>query len=100
MNATAPLAPSKATGRIHVSGGPSAPATSEPLLVRLVLIGVALAFLGLFLGVPLAAVFAEAFAGAALRVGAGLAAADLRGAVLLMSVSLDECGENSIYGIF
>jgi sulfate/thiosulfate transport system permease protein len=36
--------------------------TAEPPLVRRLLIGVALLFLGLFLVVPLAAVFAEAFA--------------------------------------
>ncbi|HTS53893.1 MAG TPA: sulfate ABC transporter permease subunit CysW [Burkholderiales bacterium] len=42
-------------------------ATAEPVLVRALLIGVALAFLGLFLLVPLAAVFAEA-----LRKGAGV----------------------------
>ena len=36
-------------------------ATAEPVWVRLVLIGTALAFLGLFLFVPLAAVFFEAF---------------------------------------
>ena len=36
-------------------------ATSEPFWVRAVLIGLALAFFGLFLLLPLAAVFAEAF---------------------------------------
>ena len=36
-------------------------ATTEPALVRWTLIGVSLAFLGLFLVVPLAAVFAQAF---------------------------------------
>ena len=36
-------------------------ATAEPVIVRGLLIGFALAFLGLFLVVPLAAVFAEAF---------------------------------------
>ena len=36
--------------------------TAEPPFVRWLLIGVALVFLGLFLVVPLAAVFAEAFA--------------------------------------
>lgn len=38
-------------------------ATAEPRLVRGLLIGVALAFLGIFLFLPLAAVFAQAFAG-------------------------------------
>jgi len=36
------------------------PATGEPAIVRLILIGIALAFLGLFLVLPVAAVFAEA----------------------------------------
>ena len=36
-------------------------ATAEPLLVRALLIGVSVAFLGLFLFVPLAAVFVQAF---------------------------------------
>ena len=43
-------------------GGPSTPATTEPLAVRGVLITIALVFLGVFLGAPLAVVFAEAFA--------------------------------------
>ncbi len=40
---------------------PVARATTDPLWVRVLLTGVALAFLGLFLAVPLAIVFAEAF---------------------------------------
>lgn len=40
-------------------------ATAEPPLVRRLMIGVALAFLGLFLFLPLAAVFAQALAGGA-----------------------------------
>ena len=46
----------------HLPSGPAArrSAREEPFLVRALLIGVALAFLGLFLFVPLAAVFHEA----------------------------------------
>ncbi|MBS0308661.1 MAG: sulfate ABC transporter permease subunit CysW [Proteobacteria bacterium] len=40
---------------------PASAATQEPLWVRVLLIGIALAFLTLFLFVPLVAVFAEAF---------------------------------------
>lgn len=43
-----------------VSGRPQRAATAEPLWVRVALIGTALGFLGLFLVVPLVAVFAEA----------------------------------------
>ena len=39
----------------------AARATGEPLLVRVILTGLALSFLGLFLVVPLAAVFQQAF---------------------------------------
>lgn len=55
MVATVALAPS--TGTI----APPTRATTEPLVVRLLLIGLALAFLALFLAVPLVAVFAQAF---------------------------------------
>jgi sulfate transport system permease protein len=63
MSATAPTAE-----RLTVVAGPPArtraphrPATGEPRWLRLTLIGVALAFLAVFLFVPLAAVFVEAF---------------------------------------
>jgi sulfate/thiosulfate transport system permease protein len=44
----------------HTSGEKSPAHVTEPFLVRFLLVGVALAFLGLFLVVPLAAVFAQA----------------------------------------
>lgn len=56
---TTVLAPSTLAGPTQGSS-PLAPVTSEPRLVRWLLIGTAVAFLGFFLGVPLAAVFAEA----------------------------------------
>ncbi|MDQ9170394.1 sulfate ABC transporter permease subunit CysW [Oxalobacteraceae bacterium R-40] len=61
MSAIAPpLAASSSIGaRAEPAITPSA--TLEPLYVRIVLIGVALAFLTLFLFIPLVAVFAEAF---------------------------------------
>jgi sulfate transport system permease protein len=54
--ATLPIAPS---ARFEPAYAPAA--TTEPLWVRALLIGTALAFLTLFLFVPLAAVFAQAF---------------------------------------
>jgi sulfate transport system permease protein len=62
MSTQAMTAPSERAAAIRPSGPPPAPVTSEPLLVRWVLIAVALSFLALFLGVPLAAVFSEALA--------------------------------------
>ena len=50
---------SPATGRAAATR-PAAPATTEPAWLRRLLIGVALAFLALFLFVPLVAVFVEA----------------------------------------
>jgi len=49
-----------ATLAVRARPGVAARATREPVLVKLLLIGVALAFLGLFLVVPLVAVFHEA----------------------------------------
>lgn len=42
-------------------GGAMPPATEEPLIVRLLLIAMVLVFIGLFLVIPLASVFTEAF---------------------------------------
>ena len=52
-----------ATATLRTAAAPESRAavSSEPALVRWLLIGTALAFLGLFLVVPLAAVFAQAF---------------------------------------
>ena len=51
-----------ATASIHIPVAHQVPrATAEPWVVRWLLIGFALAFLGLFLFLPLAAVFAQAF---------------------------------------
>ena len=72
MSGIAPLgiAPGAAAPPVTVRRGelpsppgklPSRPAALEPLWVRTLLIAVALVFLGLFLFVPLVAVFAEAF---------------------------------------
>jgi sulfate/thiosulfate transport system permease protein len=75
-------------------------ATSEPALVRRLLIGVTLAFLGLFLMVPLAAMFAEAFAGgvrlyfAALVDGDALRAIYLTGLTALIVVPI-----NTVFGV-
>ncbi len=58
-------------------------ATAEPVLVRWLLIGVALAFLGVFLFIPLAAVFTEA-----LRKGLGTYFAALREPDALAAIKL------------
>jgi sulfate/thiosulfate transport system permease protein len=56
------MAGATSTLTLHTSPGARAPsATSEPFVVRAILIGIALVFLALFLFVPLAAVFFEAF---------------------------------------
>ena len=75
-------------------------ATAEPVLVRWLLIGVALAFLGLFLFIPLAAVFTEAFRKglgtyfAALREPDALAAIKLTVIVALIAVPA-----NLVFGV-
>ena len=48
-------------GASRTNSGPARRGLTEPALVRWVLTAIALAFLGLFLVVPLVAVFAEAF---------------------------------------
>ena len=76
------------------------PAMTEPRLVRWTLIGAALLFLGLFLFVPLATVFARAFEkgfaayAAAIRDGDTLAAVRLTLAAAIISVCL-----NLIFGL-
>ena len=75
-------------------------ATAEPVLVRWLLIGVALAFLGVFLFIPLAAVFTEAFRKglgtyfAALREPDALAAIKLTVIVALIAVPA-----NLVFGV-
>jgi len=75
-------------------------ATAEPVLVRWLLIGVALAFLGVFLFIPLAAVFTEAFRKgfgtyfAALREPDALAAIKLTLIVALIAVPA-----NLVFGV-
>ena len=78
----------------------AARAASEPFLARLILITIALAFLGLFLVVPLAAVFTEAFAKgwkvylAAIREPEAMSAIRLTILVALISVPL-----NAVFGV-
>jgi sulfate transport system permease protein len=75
-------------------------ATREPAIIRWLLIGVALAFLGLFLVVPLASVFVEAFAKgwaayrAAIREEEALAAIKLTLLVAAIAVPL-----NLVFGL-
>src|SRR5688572_8886595 len=58
-------------------------ALEEPVLVRRLLIGIALAFLGLFLFVPLAAVFTEAFRAGVPAYLEAIAEPDARAAIKL-----------------
>lgn len=80
-----------------VAGGTAA---REPFLARLVLISIALAFLGLFLVIPLAAVFTEAFAKgwrvylAAIAEPEAMSAIRLTVLVALISVPL-----NAVFGV-
>jgi sulfate transport system permease protein len=53
--------PKETSLKTQVGQAPASHATTEPTVVRWLLIGTALAFLGLFLFVPLLGVFAEAF---------------------------------------
>jgi sulfate transport system permease protein len=55
-----PFGGAAARGRAPVIGGDAVDATSEPAWVRRIAIGVAVVFVGLFVGLPLAAVFGEA----------------------------------------
>jgi len=69
----------------------------EPTWVRRVLIGLALVFLGLFLGLPLVAVFVNAFSRGVLALAAAIAEHDARSAIGLtllvaaISVPLNTC---------
>jgi sulfate/thiosulfate transport system permease protein len=68
---------------LQLNGGTVSQATAEPVLVRRLLIGIALAFLALFLLVPLASVFAEA-----LKKGFGLYLESIREPDALAAIRL------------
>ncbi|HXX10585.1 MAG TPA: sulfate ABC transporter permease subunit CysW [Burkholderiales bacterium] len=75
-------------------------ATAEPLLVRWVLIGVALAFLAVFLVVPLAAVFSEALRKGVEAYFAALTEPDALAAIrLTLLVALIAVPANLIFGV-
>jgi sulfate transport system permease protein len=69
------------------TNGSTRRATGEPRWVRVVLIGVALGFLGLFLVVPLAAVFYQAFAKGWQTYLAALVDADARSAITMTLIA-------------
>jgi sulfate transport system permease protein len=76
------------------------PAVHDPLWVRLLLTGAALLFLGCFLVVPLAAVFAQAFEQGWRAYLAALAEPDTTSAVLLtMTVAVIAVPVNTAFGI-
>ena len=75
-------------------------ATSEPLWVRAVLIFLALAFFGLFLLMPLAVVFAEAFKKGWTAYGAGIVNADALSAIkLTLLVAAIAVPLNLVFGV-
>ena len=69
--------------RIPDPAGPIGSITTEPLWVRRLLIGIAVAFLGLFLLLPLIAVFTEAFRGGWAAYRASFEDPDARAAIAL-----------------
>jgi sulfate transport system permease protein len=76
------------------------PATAEPAWVRWALIGMALAFLGVFLVVPLAAVFTEAFRKGIDTYVASLAEPDALAAIkLTLLVAAISVPANLVFGI-
>ena len=75
-------------------------ATSDPLLARALLMIVAIAFLGLFLFVPLAAVFTQAFAQGTAFYAAAIAHPDARSALLLtLTVTAIVLPLNTAFGL-
>lgn len=72
------------TQRSHQSGNRRTAATNEPLWVRVLLISLALAFFGIFLLMPLAAVFAEAFKKGWSAYASGVVSADAVSAINLV----------------
>ncbi|NLF08054.1 MAG: sulfate ABC transporter permease subunit CysW [Pirellulaceae bacterium] len=79
---------------------PAEAATTEPAWVRRLLIGVALAFLGLFLFMPLAAVFAQALSGGWGTYMRSLGESDAISAVgLTLIVALIAVPINTVFGV-
>ena len=75
-------------------------ATTESPLVRAILIGIALAFLGLFLVLPLAAVFIEAFRHGVVEFWAALGEADTLSAIrLTLTVAAIAVPLNLVFGV-
>jgi sulfate transport system permease protein len=76
------------------------PAVADPMWVRVVLTGAALVFLVLFLVIPLAAVFSQAFENGWRAYLASLATPDTRAAVLLtMTVAVIAVPMNTAFGV-
>ena len=76
------------------------PATGEPPVVRWLLVGLALAFLGLFLLVPLAVVFGQAFGKGAAAYAQALGQRETRAALrLTLTVALLVVPLNTAFGV-
>ncbi len=80
--------------------GPAGGVTSEPLVMRRVLIGIALGFLALFLILPLVAVFAEAFRGGLAAYRSAFDDPDARAAIrLTLLVAATAVPLNLVFGV-
>lgn len=88
------------TGRPGDPAGPAGSVTSEPQWVRRLLIGVSLAFLALFLVLPLVAVFAEALRGGWTLYRAAFDDPDARAAIgLTLTVAAIAVPLNLVFGV-
>jgi sulfate transport system permease protein len=86
--------------RIPDPAGPIGSITTEPLWVRRLLIGVAVAFLGLFLLLPLVAVFTEAFRGGWAAYREAFTDPDARAAIALtLTVAAIAVPLNLLFGL-
>jgi sulfate transport system permease protein len=98
MNTSVAARPAMAEGR--VAARQPVPATQEPAWVRRLLIGTALAFLTLFLFVPLATVFVEAFSKGVQVYLAAITEPDALSAVLLtLAAAAISVPLNLVFGI-
>jgi len=98
--ATSPIAHKAHTSHAAVSASHRTVATDEPFWVRALLITLALAFFGLFLLMPLAAVFAEAFKKGWAAYVSGVVSADAISAIkLTLLVAVIAVPLNLVFGL-
>ncbi|MGQ9575178.1 MAG: sulfate ABC transporter permease subunit CysW [Thermoguttaceae bacterium] len=92
--------PAQAAMRLFPGGATSRSATREPALVRGLLIGTAVAFLGLFLVVPLVAVFYQALVRGVAAYFAALTHPDARAAIgLSLWITAIAVSLNTVFGV-